>query len=169
MVKMTAPQWATFAKKSEPKKNAKNAKNEKKKKPSKKVVWANEKGGELANVRYVSPVGKMTKTGAAQSTTKGGMSLTIKERLALDNLRKRSALYSARQGIAQTNHNAAVAKKKLASDVRNLSIARSMKLGGADIKKFENAAKKSENRLLNAEIAKNIAKMKSRSTRSQLL
>ena len=137
--------------------------------PSKRVAWANEKGGNLANVRYVSPVGKMTKTGAAHSTTRGGVSLTIKERLALDNLRKRSALLSVRRDIEQTNHNAAAAKKKLTSDVRNLSIARSMKLGGKDIQKFENAAKKSENRLLNAEIAKNLAKMKSRSTRSQLL
>ena len=165
MVKITAPQWATFAKKSKPGKNEKPEK----KRASKKVAWANEKGGNLANVRYVSPVGKMTKTGAAQSTTRGGVSLTIKERLALDNLRKRSALASARRDIDQANHDAAVAKKKLAADVRNLGIARSMKLGGKDVQKFENAAKRSENRLLRAEINRNLAKMKSKSTRSQLL
>lgn len=164
MVKFTAPQWATFAKKNKSKKNEKKPE---KKKASKKVQWANEKGGNLASVRIVTPVGRMTKLGPTKSTTR--MPLTIKERLALGDARKRSALVSVRRDLEQANHDSAAAKKKLASDVRNLNIARSMKLGGSNIAKFENAAKKSEDRLVNAEMRKNLAKMKSASTRKLLL
>jgi hypothetical protein len=164
MFKITAPQWATFSKK---KKNEKK-KNEKKPKKSKKVGWANEAGGKLEDVRYVTPTGKMAKTGAAQSTTRGG-SLTTKQRLALGGERASAALASVRRDIAQATHDSNAAKKKLASDVADLRIARSMKLGGKNLSKFENAVRRSENKALEAEISKNLAKMKSKSTRAHLL
>lgn len=151
-----------FAKKSKP--NAKKAN-----KPKKKVAWANDKGGELANIRYVTPVGRMTKTGAAKSTTRGGASLTIKQRLALGDRRASGALASVRADLAEANHGAKAAKKKLDASVRELYIARSMKLNGKNLAKFENAVARSENRLLKAEIERNLAKMKSKSTRSLLL
>lgn len=151
-----------FAKKSKP--NAKKAN-----KPKKKVAWANDKGGELANIRYVTPVGRMTKTGAAKSTTRGGASLTIKQRLALGDRRASGALASVRADLAEANHGAKAAKKKLEASVRELHIARSMRLNGKNLEKFKNAVARNENRLLKAEINRNLAKMKSRSTRSLLL
>jgi hypothetical protein len=163
MFKITAPQWATFAKK---KNNEKSKKQTQRK--TKKVGWANDAGGKLVSVRYVTPKGKMTKTGPAQSTTRGG-SLTTKRRLALGGERASAALAGVRRDLAQATHDANAAKKKLAGSVVDLRIARSMKLGGKNVAKFENAVKRSENKALNAEIRCNLARMKSKSTRAQIL
>ena len=161
MFKISAPQWATFAKK----KNNNEKKNEKKTKKTKKVAWANDAGGKLEDVRFVTPVGRMTKTGPTQSTTRGG-SLTIKQRLVLGHDRASAALSSVRRDIAQANHDAIAAKKKLASDVADLRVARSMKLSGKNLAKFTSAV---ERKALEAEISKNMAVMKSKSTRAHLL
>jgi hypothetical protein len=72
----------------------------------KSVAWKNERGGELANVRYVSPAGERTKLGEHART--GSKKLSSRE---LESMMKKRREYSE----ARANENVNEAKRKLAA------------------------------------------------------